>query len=226
MLVEYRLGNPAVARGRPITLPLLAALLCGWASGQGSRREDSPEPAPPKVEAPKVTPGTTDPNITGAAVDPNAYVIGALDILYVKVFRDMDFTGSYLVRSDGKITLPLVGDVQAAGLTPERLAAKIREALSELIIKPDVNVMLQQVNSKTYTVAGEVIRPNKYPLLTETRVFDAINESGGFKDFANKKDIIIVRGAQRFRFNYEDVRKGKKLEQNILLQSGDTILVQ
>ena len=89
-----------------------------------------------------------------------------------------------------------------------------------------MNVIVQQVNSKMYTVAGEVNRPNKYPLLRETRVFDAVNEAGGFKDFANKKDILIIRGTQRLHFNYEDVKKGRKLEQNILLENADTILVQ
>jgi len=149
------------------------------------------------VEAPKASLTTANPAATGAAVDPNVYVIGYLDVLYVRVFRDNDFTGDYLFRPDGNITLPLTGDIKAAGLTPAQLTGKVRDALSQYIIKPDVNVIVQQVNSKMYTVAGEVNRPNKYPLLRETRVFDAVNEAGGFKDFANKKDILIIRGAQR-----------------------------
>ena len=207
---------------RNLTLLVFA---CGgvWAQNNSESPSDA---GPAKVEAPKATPGTPDSNTTGIAVDPNAYVIGALDEILIRVFRDMDFTGLYLVRPDGKITLPLIGDMQAAGLTLEALGVKVKEALSDLIIKPDVNVLLMQVNSKWYTIAGEVLRTGRYPLLTETRVFEAINETGGFKDFANRKRIIIVRGAKRIYFNYDDVKKGKKLDTNIVLQNGDTILVQ
>jgi polysaccharide biosynthesis/export protein len=207
------------------TFPLLM-LACGgvWAQNNAG---NPPDPGPPKVEAPKVTPGPPDPSVTGIPVDPKSYIIGELDEIYVKVFRDTDFTGLYLVQpGDGKISLPLIGEMQAAGLTPEGLAAKIKEALSELIIKPDVNVMLIQVNSKWYTVTGEVNKPGRFPLLTETRVFEAINETGGFKDFANRKKIIIARGAKRLKFNYDEVKKGKNLDQNIVLQNGDTIIIQ
>ena len=207
-------------------LAVLAALASGWAWGQNPRPADQASPHPPKVKAPKASLTTANPAATGAAVDPNVYVIGYLDVLYVRVFRDNDFTGDYLVRPDGNITLPLTGDIKAAGLTPAQLTGKVRDALSQYIIKPDVNVIVEQVNSKMYTVAGEVNRPNKYPLLRETRVFDAVNEAGGFKDFANKKDILIIRGTQRLHFNYADVKKGRKLEQNILLENADTILVQ
>src|SRR5215469_15701228 len=131
-----------------------------------------------------------------------------------------------MVRTDGKISLPLIGDEQAAGLTPVALAAQVKQALLEYIIQPDVTVMVYQVNSKTYTVAGEVNHPGRFPLLLLTRAFDAINEAGGFKDFANKTDITIIRSSQRLKFNYEDVRKGKKLDQNIELQNGDTIYVR
>jgi len=198
----------------------------GLARAQSTRpQQNQPVEEAPKVEAPKVNSGT-DLAVTGAAVEPNTYLVGPLDILYVKVFRDNDFSGQYLVRTDGRITLPLIGDMQAAGLTPVGLASQIKQALSEYMVKPDVNVMVYQVNSKTITVAGEVNRPGRFPLLITTRVFDAINEAGGFKDFANKTDITIIRGAQRMKFNYEDVRKGKKLEQNIELQNGDTVYVR
>ena len=207
---------------RSLTLLVFA---CGgvWAQNNFG---GSPDAGVPKVEAPKVTPGAPDPNATGLAVDPKAYVIGELDQILIKVFRDSDFTGVYMVRPDGKITLPLVGEMQAAGLTLDALGVKVKEALSDLIIKPDVNVMLMQVNSKWYTISGEVYRTGKFPLLTETRVFEALNETGGFKDFANRKKIIIVRGPKRIYFNYDEVKKGKKLNQNIMLENGDTIIVQ
>ena len=207
-------------------LTFLEIFARGLSLAQSTRpQQNQPGEEAPKVEAPRINSGT-DLAVTGAAVEPNTYLVGPLDILYVKVFRDNDFSGQYLVRTDGRITLPLIGDMQAAGLTPVRLASQIKQALSEYMVKPDVNVMVYQVNSKTITVAGEVNRPGRFPLLITTRVFDAINEAGGFKDFANKTDITIIRGAQRMKFNYEDVRKGKKLEQNIELQNGDTVYVR
>ncbi len=214
---------------RSSEIAILAGLVSALALAQNTRSRNQPQSDAPTavvVEAPKTIPGAVDSNTTGAPVDPSTYVIGPLDILLIKVFRDTDFTGQYGVRPDGRITLSLVGDMQAAGLTPERLAAQVKQALSNYIINPDVNVSVLQVNSKTYSVTGEVNRPGRYPLLLPTHVFDAINDAGGFREFANKKDITILRGNQRLKFNYEDVRKGKKLEQNILLENGDTILVR
>ena len=185
------------------------------------------------VPAPSGAAGKSDPSVPpnpvadgGAPIDPKTYVVGAEDVLTLKIWREPDFTGLYTVRPDGKITLPLVGDLQASGLTPERLAAQIKQALAEYINSPDVTVSLAQVNSKKYYVTGEINRPGQYPLIVATHVFDALNNAGGFRDFANKKDIVIIRGDQRLKFNYNDVVKGKKLEQNILLESGDTILVK
>jgi len=179
---------------------------------------------PVKTEAPKAIPGAAG-EANSAGVDPHVYVIGAEDVLYVRVWREMDFTGSYIVRPDGKITIPLVGDVQAAGLTPERLGEQLKQALSEYINAPDVNVTVSQVNSKKFYISGNVAKPGEYPLVLPTRVFDALSNAGGFRDFANKKKIVIVRGAERIRFNYLDVLKGKDVEQNVFLENGDTIIV-
>lgn len=143
----------------------------------------------------------------------------------VKVWREQDFSGLYTVRPDGKITIPLVGDVQASGLTPERLGDQLKQALTDFINAPDVSVSLQTVNSKKFFITGEVYRAGEYSLATPTRVFDALSNAGGFKDFANKKKIIIMRGADRLKFNYQDILRGKNLEQNILLENGDTIVV-
>jgi polysaccharide export outer membrane protein len=174
-------------------------------------RNDTP-PAPPKPDS-------------SVAVDPKTYVIGAQDVLSVKVWREQDFTGLYTVRPDGKITIPLIGDVQASGLTPERLGEQLKQRLSNYINSPDVSVSLQSVNSKKFYVTGEVNRPGEYTLAVPTKVFDALSNSGGFRDFANKKKIIIIRGADRLKFNYQDILKGKNLEQNIFLENGDTVVV-
>ena len=177
---------------------------------------------PGRAQAPLETLPKTDTK--PPEVDPHTYSIGTGDVLFVKVWREMDFTGPYTVRPDGKITIPLVGDVQAAGLTPERLGEQLKQALAEYINSPDVSVSLQQVNSKKYFITGEVNRPGEFTLTTPTRVFDAL-ANAGFRDFANKKKIIIIRGAERIKFNYLDILKGKDLDQNIFIENGDTIVV-
>jgi polysaccharide export outer membrane protein len=188
-------------------------------------------PGPLMAQKPAAAPAANDSSTApvkpdnNAAVDPKTYVIGAQDILMIKVWREQDFTGPYTVRPDGKITIPLVGDVQASGLTPERLGEQLKQALSDYINSPDVSVSLQAVNSKKFFITGEVLRAGEYPLAIPTKVFDALSNAGGFRDFANKKKIIIIRGAERIKFNYQDILKGKNLEQNIFLENGDTVVV-
>ncbi len=213
-------------RQRFLAVLALTILLCTPAFAQARKDITPPPPAPEKVEAPKTLPGNAGADSTGAPVDPRSYVIGPEDILFVRVWREPDFTGAVPVRPDGKITIPLVGDLQASGLTPDRLTDQLKEALSEFINKPDITVQIAQVNSKKIYVTGEVNRPGSFALIVPTRVFDALNSAGGFRDFANQKDIVILRGSQRLKFNYKEVVKGKKLDQNIFLENGDTILVK
>jgi len=148
--------------------------------------------------------------------------------LRIEVYREDALSRAVNVRPDGKITLQLLGDMQAEGLTPERLAAQVKDAYSQYIKTPDVIVSVLAVNSKSFTVSGRVNKVGRWPLVTPVRVFDAIGLAGGFQEFANDKDVQIVRGAQRLKFNYRDYVKGKKeaLDQNILLQNGDTIVVK
>jgi polysaccharide biosynthesis/export protein len=193
-----------------------------------SQSKGNPAPDPPSPpEAPKVNPTAADPNGTlGTGVDPNAFLIGPQDLLFIEVFGQPRFTRPVAVRLDGKITMPFVGDMQAAGLTPNKLRDQLKEALGDQIINPIVDVSVTQVNSQKYTISGEVYRPGAYPLTGPTHVFDALTSAGGFKEFANKKKIRIVRGKERLYFNYQDFLKtGKNPETNILLQNGDTIVV-
>ena len=141
------------------------------------------------------------PATSGAplAVDPTTYVIGAQDVLNIKVWREQDFSGTYIVRPDGKITVPLIGDVQSAGITPEALADQLEKSLADYINHPDVSVTITQVNSKKYSITGEVNRPGEFPLVVPTKIFDALSNSGGFREFANKKKIVIIRGADRLK---------------------------
>ncbi|HLX42825.1 MAG TPA: polysaccharide biosynthesis/export family protein [Bryobacteraceae bacterium] len=209
-------GNLAIA---------LTIFALGFASGQ-TRPQPTNPPEPEKAEAPK-TPAAVAPDATGLPIDPKSYVIGPEDIILIKVWREPDFTGPKGVRPDGKITLPLIGDLQAGGLTPDRLTAQLKQALSEYVKQPDVTVEVIQVNSKRYTVTGEVNRPNAYPMVVAVHVFDAINIAGGFREFANKKDILVLRGdGKRFHFNYQEYVKGKNVDKNILLENGDTVIVK
>jgi polysaccharide export outer membrane protein len=203
---------------------VLIGLACIPAWGQAGK--NPPSNNPQVFDAPRVTTAGTDP--TTQPVDPKTYLIGPEDILRIEVFRDADLSRPVTVRPDGKITLPLVGDLQAEGLTPERLNAQIKEALSQYMNNPEVTTSVLAVNSKSFTVTGRVNRVGRWPLVTPIRVFDAIGLAGGFQDFANTKNIVIVRGGQRLNFNYNDYVKGKKeaLDQNVWLVNGDTVYVK
>jgi polysaccharide export outer membrane protein len=208
-----------------INIPfVLLALACIPAWGQSGK--NAPAGIPQSVDAPRVTTAGTEP--IAQPVDPHSYLIGAEDILKIEVFRDPDLSRIVNVRPDGKITLLLVGDLQAEGLTPERLTAQVKEAYSQLLTNPEVTISVMAVNSKAFVVTGKVNRGGKFPLVTPVRVFDALGLTGGFQDFADQKKITIVRGGQRLYFNYKDFIKGKKeaVDQNIWLQNGDTILVK
>jgi polysaccharide biosynthesis/export protein len=224
--------NRAVAGKRIvvlIALPLLfAAVMMAQAQAPNQPTPAPNSPAPISGEAPKT--GPLSPNDFGLGVDQRTFVIGPMDVLAIRVFREENFTQSVQVRSDGMITLPLINDVQAAGLTPDRLRVQLTEALSGFLQKPEVTVQVLQVNSRRYTVTGGVFRPGPYPLITATRVFDAINAAGGFQEFAKKSDVVVIRVGknEHLHFNYSDYVKGKKGKNsdNFLLENGDTIIVQ
>jgi polysaccharide export outer membrane protein len=186
------------------------------------------QPATRPQQAPPPPPGADRPvasSPVGAMVDPNSYEIGAEDIILIRVWRDADFTGQHFVRPDGKITLPLIGEVVAAGKTPEKLGLEVQELLTKYLTKPEVTVQVQQVNSKKYWVTGGVNKSGMFPLIRPTRVLEALGDAGGLKEFAKKNKIIILRKGQQIKFNYSEVVKGKKLEQNIFLENGDYIIV-
>ena len=159
------------------------------------------------------------------------YVIGATDVLRVSVWRQPDLSmDSVPVRLDGKISLPLLDDVQAAGLTPTELKAVISERLEEYIAAPTVTVIVRQINSKVVYVIGEVRRQGPLQLRDDFRVVDAIAAAGGFGAFAGKNDVKVIRNANghgpvEFRFDYEQFVKGHDIAQNILLLPGDKIVV-
>ena len=167
--------------------------------------------------------------VPAGVVPPADYVIGPDDVLAVVMWREKDMSGDVIVRPDGKITLPLVNDIQAAGLTPEQLRDELSKAAAKYIEVPAVTVVVKAINSRKVFVTGMVGKQGPYPLLTPTTVMQMIATAGGVHEFADAKNITILRtenGRQTaIRFNYNDVRKGKNLKQNIELKPGDTIIV-
>ncbi len=169
------------------------------------------------------------PALPKAATDDPGYVIGPEDNLYINVWKEPELTRLVPVRPDGKISLPLLNDVQAAGLTPEQLGASIREGLKKFISDPEVTVIVTNVNSRHVYVMGEVSHPGAFPLVPGMTVLQALATAGSFTQFANIKGIYLLRsenGKQvRHPFNYKAVIKGQNAEQNVELKSGDTIVV-
>jgi len=168
---------------------------------------------------------------TNSAAKPHddTFVIGNDDVLAINVWKEPDISRSIPVRSDGRISLPLVGEVQAAGLTPAKLEKEIASRLRNYISEPEVTVMVQQVNSQKFNILGQVAKPGSYILANSPTVLDAIALAGGFRDFAKKKSIYVLRqgpsGESRLPFNYKEVSQGKNMAQNIRLEPGDTIIV-
>lgn len=170
------------------------------------------------------------PQPEGAADPSHPYVIGNGDLLAINVWNEPDFKQSIPVRPDGKISLPLIGGIQAAGLTPQELQGAIAARLNAYINHPTVTVLVQQINSRNFNILGRVMKPGTYPLSTSMTVLDAIAAAGGFQDFAKQKDIYVLRhkahgGEDRFSFNYKNVIKGKHMDQNITLEPHDTVVV-
>lgn len=162
----------------------------------------------------------------GTAVDPKTYKIGAEDVINIRVWREAELSGPIMVRPDGKITMPLIGELSAEGMTPDELAKAITEALKEKLTRPEVFIQVQQVNSKKYYISGEVNRTGSFALVTPVTVFEALSIAGGLREYANQKNIVIVRGNERLKFNYREVVDGKNLKQNVALQNGDHIIVR
>jgi polysaccharide export outer membrane protein len=200
---------------------LLSSLLWGQ-SGAGSE-------AAAKTSKPEATAQNADTSGAPKAHDDN-FVIGNDDVLAINVWKEPDVSRSIPVRSDGKISLPLAGEVQAAGRTPLKLEQDIASRLKNYIAEPEVTVIVQQINSQKFNVLGQVSRPGSYVLSNSATVLDAIAMAGGFRDFAKQKSVYVLRqtpdGSQtRLPFNYKEVVKGHNPAQNIKLQPRDTIVV-
>jgi polysaccharide export outer membrane protein len=168
---------------------------------------------------------------TGAAtvVVPAGYVIGPDDRLTITFWKDKDLSADVVVRPDGRISLPLLNDVEAAGLTPEQLRLRVLEVASRFVEDPSPSVHVREIHSRHVYITGNVEKPGAYPLNTPMTVVQLIASAGGLKEFVAGKDIVILRREAgrdaRFAFDYQAVRKGRKLQQNIEMRPGDTVIV-
>jgi polysaccharide export outer membrane protein len=160
----------------------------------------------------------------------DTFVIGDDDVLAINVWKDQDLSKQITVRTDGKISLPLIGDIQAAGRTPLQLESDIADRLKSYITDPQVTVIVQEIHSLKFNILGQVAKPGSYQLTAGTTIVDAIAIAGGFKDFAKKKGVYVLRpnasgGESHYDFNYQDFIKGKNTKLNIVLKSHDTVVV-
>ena len=213
----------AVCQPLASAAPTLAAL-----GGQGfspAAPPQAPTPKAPAAQSPAAQPQVQAP--------PADYVIGADDVLIVMFRREKDMSAEVIVRPDGKITLPLINDIQAAGLTTDQLRDKVTEQAARFVESPTVTVIVKQINSRRVFITGQVMKPGPYPIADRMTVMQLISTAGGLTEYAKKKDIVILRepagrpGSKptAFKFNYDDVRKLKNLASNIELKPGDTVIV-
>lgn len=203
---------------RPWQTALAVALMLG-----SMTFAQSAAPAPAQAPADS----TAEKNPAAAPAGPD-YVIGPDDVLHISVWKEADLTATLPVRPDGKISLPLLDDVQAAGLTPKQLAESVTEKLKKYIADPRVTVVVNQINSKRVYLVGEVTHTGPMPMLANMTVLQAIS-SAGLTQFANTKGIYVLRTEdgkqQKLPVNYRKLVKGEQMEQNYLLKPGDTIVV-
>lgn len=163
------------------------------------------------------------------SADSGQYVIGPEDVLFIHVWKEEALSKTVPVRMDGKISLPLVDEIQAAGLTPLQLREELNRRFQEFVDLPNVSVMVMEANSFKVFISGEVKNPGVYRLRNETTILQLISMAGGFTEWANQKEIIVIRKEQgrerRIMINYKKIVSGEEFGANIPLKTGDTIIV-
>ncbi len=189
--------------------------------------------APLSLSGAKIAPDVPSPAVTPKAPAvqalPGDYVIGEQDVLSIVVWKERELSATVVVRPDGKITLPLINEIKVVGMTPAQLQEVLTEKFKPFLNVPQVTVEVVTISSRKAYLIGEVMKTGTFPLNSSTTVLQIIAEAGGLRDFAKRKDIYILRtqgGKQvRYRFNYDEVIRGKNTQQNIILQPGDMIVV-
>ena len=205
-----------------VTVATLAAA-APFAAGQTA-------PATPPAQTAPVSPGVAAPQVVPAGIQPPGdYTIGSGDVLGIVFWREKDLTTDVTVRPDGKITLPLINEITAAGLRPDQLRTAITEQATNYLQDPAVTVIVKKINSRKVYITGMVEKPGTYDLIAPTTVIQFIAIAGGLKEFAHRKDIVIMRNEDgksvTYPFNYEAIVKRTNQDQNIRLKPGDTVVV-
>lgn len=162
-------------------------------------------------------------------VSPPGYVIGPADVLSIVFWREKEMSADVTVRPDGKISLPLINEIYAAGFTPEQLRDQVTKAAERYIDGPNATVVVREINSRKVFITGSVEKPGTFPLAGPMTVLQLIATAGGLKEYADKSKIVILRNENGqsvgFRFNYKEVVGQKRMSQNIDLKPGDTVIV-
>ena len=222
--MKYQISN-----ARKIGRLLLAlVLMIGIA-----RSEQNPAPkGDPQQQARLAAEGSSSSSVMAKTGQRTAgdFIIGNEDVLAVSVWKEPEISRAVAVRSDGKISLPLIGELLAAGKTPIQLQTEITSGLRPYLAEPAVTVIVQEIKSKRFNIFGHVQRPGAYPLNPPMTIVDALALAGGLRDFAKSKNIYVLRaGANgsttRLPFNYKQVMRGIHPEQNIQIEPSDTIVV-
>lgn len=192
-------------------------------------RQPTPTPAPPTATATAAAPRAATPVVPAGVVTPPDYVIGPDDVLNIVFWREQDLSSEVAVRPDGKISLPLLNEIQASGLTPEQLRGNLTQAANRYVEDPAVTVVVKAINSRKVFITGLVGKPGPYPLSSPTTVLQLIAMAGGVQEYAKADRIVVMRTENgrtvSHKFNYKQVSEGKNLQQNIELKPGDTIIV-
>jgi polysaccharide export outer membrane protein len=189
----------------------------------------SAAPALGQPAQPATPNGAPPASVPAGATLPPGYVIGPEDVLSIVFWRDADMSAEVAVRPDGKVSLPLLNDVTAAGLTPDQLRESLAKAAKKFIADPTVTVVVRTINSRKVFITGNVQRPGAYALTGTMTVLQLIAMSGGVLEYADAKNIVVMRneegGQKAYPFNYKDIAKRRNLSQNIELKPGDTVIV-
>lgn len=227
--ISYIASRGTVLSGTRLGVLALASLCAASLAPaqQSGAGKEQPKEQQGTVQTPNDLRPEAAPELAGSLADPKSFKIGPEDVIDVRVWKEPELSGSFVVRPDGKITLNLVGEVAIAGLTPMEVQQKLTTEFGKVLNSPVVSVQMRAIRSSKYYITGNVNRTGMFPLVVKTTVLEAITLAGGLGEWANKKNIIILRGGKdRIKFNYSDVIKGKKVEQNIDLQNGDFIIVE
>lgn len=206
-------------RGVSVSLPAIAVLVLCLGAGAQQKIASTAKPV-----------GGADAKVavTQQVAQAPEYIVGEGDVLHINVWKETEISQSVVVRPDGNISLPLVNEIAVAGLTPRQIQQLVTDKLKAVLTNPQVTVTVTEVRSKMVYITGEVTHPGAYSVASPLNVLQLIARAGGLNEWANRKNIYILRSGDkknRLHFNYKEVVKGKNSEQNIFLQPGDTVVV-